>query len=82
MLMSSTASLIKIAEITQTTKPLQPALFIRKKATLPENTALSHLNIPILLLPTTSNDTRYARYTIKGIITTPKYPNNRAMPKI
>ena len=42
--------------------------------------AQSHLDHPLLMLPTTHKDTGDARYTLQGAIATPRHPTDQAMP--
>ena len=63
-----------MAKITKTIKLALPALFVSKKATLPENAGTIHLDHPLLMLPTIHKDIGDARYTLQGVITAPRHP--------
>ena len=54
----------------------QSALFVEKRATFPKNAGKILQDRPFLMLSTTDKDLGYARYTLQGIIATPRYPTN------
>ena len=70
----------KSAKKSKTINLAKPALSMEKRALLPENAGTIHLYYPLLTFPRTHKDTKYARYTLQGIISTPRYPPNQAMP--
>ena len=67
-----------MAKITKLINLAQPALFVAKRATLPENAGIIHLYHPLFVLTTTHK----ARYTLQGIISTPRHPKDQVIPPI
>ena len=63
-LVSSVASKTKVAKRTKQINPTQPALFVEKRATLPENISIIHPDHPLLILIIIHKDTGDARYTL------------------
>ena len=72
VLVSAVANQTKVAKITKQINLAQPALFATKKAKFLENAGTILLYHPLLMLPTTNEDVRDARYTLQGIIVTPR----------
>ena len=79
-LISTITNLTKVAKITKPINLAQHALFVAKGATFTENFGITHRDHPLLILITTHKDIGKARYTLQGIIATPRYPTDQDMP--
>ena len=80
MLVSAIVNLIKVSKTTKLIKLVQLALFVAKRATLPENAGTIPPDHPLLTMPTIHKDTGDARYTLRGAITALRHPIDQAMP--
>ena len=81
-LVSAIVNLIKVTKTTKLIKLVQLALFVAKRATLPENAGIIPPDHPLLILPTIYKDTGDARYTLRGTIATLRHPIDQTMPPI
>ena len=79
-LVSIVANQTKVAKITKPINLAQPAFFVAKRATFPDNTGIIHTGHQLLMLPTTHKDLGDARYTLQGIIATPRHSADQNMP--
>ena len=80
MLVSAIVNITKVAKITKPINLTQSALFVTKRATLPENAGTIPLDHLLLMLPKTYKDIGDARYTFQGAIAAPIYPTDQALP--
>ena len=78
-LVSAVVNLIKVTKTTKLIKLVQLALFVAKRATLPENAGTIPPDHPLLTMPTTHKDTGDARYTLQGAIAAPRHPTGQVM---
>ena len=53
-----------------------------KRAIFPENSGMTHPDYPLLILLKTHKDKGDAKYTLQGVIATPRHPTDQAMPPI
>ena len=79
-LVSTIANQTKVVKITKPISIAQPALFVAKRATFPENSGTILLDHLLLMLTTTHKDLGDARYSLQGVITSPRYPTDQDMP--